>query len=333
MTDPVFNKSNRMLIAVLKKQKEAGQDRTTHFSRISQADMDIINSPSSFDLNNAEELQQKVFFDIQLQFGRRGRENVRNLRKDFFKLKRDEAGQEFFEMSYNELTKNHRDIHESAEPRGRIYETGQQNCPVNSIKKYLSKLEPSCDSLYTKAVKRKGFDPLSTTWYTKCPLGHNKIGDFMKTISKRLNLSQVYTNHCIRATCVNILAENGVEARNIMRITGHRCESSLRSYNHDASDSQKKQMSNILAAARPIDDIASRYTDENSKTVCISATADARTTLRVTPEETSSPSTSTSTTTTTKSMSIQEESSSRYINNYFNFNQCEVKIYAHPDKM
>ena len=61
MTDPVFNKSNRMLIAVLKKQKEAGQDRTTHFSRISQADMDIINSPSSFDLNNAEELQQKVF--------------------------------------------------------------------------------------------------------------------------------------------------------------------------------------------------------------------------------------------------------------------------------
>ena len=58
---------------------------------------------------------------------------------------------------------------------------------------------------------------------------------------------------------------------------------------------RKKQMSNILAAARPIDDIASRYTDENSKTVCISATADARTTLRVTPEETSSPSTSTST--------------------------------------
>ena len=81
---------------------------------------------------------------------------------------------------------------------------------------------------------------------------------------------------------MNILSENGVEARNIMMITGHRCESSLRSYNHDAFDSQKKQISNILAAALPIGDITSTSVDETAKTVCIFAIAAGKTTLTIT---------------------------------------------------
>ena len=60
-----------MLITVLKKQKETGQDKTAHYSRISQ----VIQTPS-FDLSNPEELQQKHFFGIQPHFGRRGRETL-----------------------------------------------------------------------------------------------------------------------------------------------------------------------------------------------------------------------------------------------------------------
>ena len=76
----------------------------------------------------------------------------------------------------------------------------------------------------------------------------------------------------------------------------------------------------------------SRSLDETAKTVCTSASADVTTTLTVTLEAgLSSTSSSLSTSTSKSMMSIQE--SSRFINNYFNFNQCEVKIYAQPDKM
>ena len=71
----------------------------------------------------------------------------------------------------------------------------------------------------------------------------------MKKISKRLNLSRIYTNHCIRATCVTMLSAHGLEARHIMRVTGHKSESSLRSYDNDNSEKQKRLISSILTKA------------------------------------------------------------------------------------
>ena len=84
-------------------------------------------------------------------------------------------------------------------------------------------------------------------WYTSKPIGINELGGFMKNISKRLSLSKIYTNHCIRATTVTVLSAEGLEARHIMRVTGHRCESSLRSYDHDNTIIQKRKISEILA--------------------------------------------------------------------------------------
>ena len=69
----------------------------------------------------------------------------------------------------------------------------------------------------------------------------------MKAISKRLSISMIYTNHCIRATCVTELSANGLEARQIMRVTGHRCESSLRTYEKDNTVAQKRLTSSILS--------------------------------------------------------------------------------------
>ena len=79
-------------------------------------------------------------------------------------------------------------------------------------------------------------------------MGVNTIGLFMKKISNRLELSKSYTNHSIRATVVTTLADNGIEARQIMNVTGHKCESSLRSSNNDNSVAQKRNISSILAA-------------------------------------------------------------------------------------
>ena len=52
----------------------------------------------------------------------------------------------------------------------------------------------------------------------------------MKNISQEAKLSKCYTNHSIRATAVSILDKSGFEARHIMAVSGHKNETSIRSY-------------------------------------------------------------------------------------------------------
>ena len=60
--------------------------------------------------------------------------------------------------------------------------------------------------------------------------------------------SRIYTNHSIRATAVTIVDKCGYEARHIMAVSGHKSESSMRSY-CKTDTSTKKQMSESKAVA------------------------------------------------------------------------------------
>ena len=63
----------------------------------------------------------------------------------------------------------------------------------------------------------------------------------MSSISKELKLSQKYTNHCIRATAVSLLDGCNFEARHIMRVSGHKSESSIRLYSRRLSEVKQKK--------------------------------------------------------------------------------------------
>ena len=190
--------------------------------------------------------KRRHFFDLMFNFARRGRENLRDLRKTSFTFSTDASGAEYCEMEYNEKTKKHQSV-ENDQTKPRIYGNDEITCPIKSLKLYLSKLEPNCDTFLQKTITRKNFKPeTETVWYTAKCLGVNTIGNIMKGISKRLNLSKIYTNHCIRAACITLLAASGFEARQIMRVTGHKCESSLRAYDHDNTVQQKKDISAVL---------------------------------------------------------------------------------------
>ncbi|KAJ8305693.1 hypothetical protein KUTeg_016238 [Tegillarca granosa] len=52
-------------------------------------------------------------------------------------------------------------------------------------------------------------------------------------------INHVYTNNSVRASTVTVLAQANVPNREIMKITGHKCEASLNSYNADSSEKQK----------------------------------------------------------------------------------------------
>ena len=69
----------------------------------------------------------------------------------------------------------------------------------------------------------------------------------MKEISIDAGLRIVYTNHSIRATCITLLDNAGNEARHIMAVSGHKSESSIRSYSKTGFGAKRK-MSSLLSS-------------------------------------------------------------------------------------
>lgn len=69
----------------------------------------------------------------------------------------------------------------------------------------------------------------------------------MTDISKAAGLSQLYTNHSCRATTVHLLDEAQIPSRHIMSVTGHKSETSLRTYSGKTCDKTKKLMSETIS--------------------------------------------------------------------------------------
>jgi hypothetical protein len=93
----------------------------------------------------------------------------------------------------------------------------------------------------------EAFEQTSDIWYFGAPLGKNTLSRMMSTISRQAGLSKIYTNHCLRATSITKLDRNGFEARHIMRASGHKSESSIRSYSTHLSEEQQRDMSDCLS--------------------------------------------------------------------------------------
>jgi site-specific recombinase XerD len=89
--------------------------------------------------------------------------------------------------------------------------------------------------------------PSEGPWFTNAPLGVNTLGNKMKTISEKAGWSLIYTKHSLRATTVTVLDEAGVAGRDIMAVTGHKSESSLKHYVR-TSNAKKQDMSTIISS-------------------------------------------------------------------------------------
>jgi hypothetical protein len=133
-------------------------------------------------------------------------------------------------MTHDEASKNHPggvDDAESFEEEGRMYKASDDPSDgFNALQLYISKLNPNCSAFY-QYPKRK-WSPDCLIWYENRPLGVNKLAAMMKNISTEAELSQTYTNHCVRATEITLWSNAGLANRYIMAISGHRNEQSLR---------------------------------------------------------------------------------------------------------
>ena len=133
-----------------------------------------------------------------------------------------------------------------AEEGGMMVANDSPYCPVHSFEKCLNHLNPLNEFLFQRPKRWCSSD--GTIWYDNMVLGENTLGKKMKVLSKEAKLSVEYTNHSIRATTITILDRNGYEASHIMSVSGHRSESSLKSYTK-TGDLTKCKMAGCLSSA------------------------------------------------------------------------------------
>ena len=114
---------------------------------------------------------------------------------------------------------------------------GNALCPVASFEKYLSKMPKHAKAFY---LHPKRAEQLGDVWYSLEPMGVNYLGSMLKRICEQAGTSVIYTNHSIRSTTIQKLAECGLEAREIMSVSGHKSESSLHSYWAPSLDNRKR---------------------------------------------------------------------------------------------
>lgn len=243
VNNDAFKPANLVFQAMLVKLKQEGKGAIVHKPPIEVDDIAIIYK--SFNLDVPNDLQNKVFVDFMLFYCNRGRENLRELKKTDFSF--HGSGDNKYIALRDHSTKNHRgDSKDDNESQGgRLYVMPSNPlCPVKSFVKYLSVLHPDCDYFWQrpKPIEKKTVD----IWFDKAPLGKNTLGDKMKNLSKQLNLSKLYTNHSLRATTITLLDNKGFEARHIMSISGHKTESSIRSYSR-TDDTQKRKIAKALS--------------------------------------------------------------------------------------
>ena len=236
--------ANNVFIGLLKDLKARGMDQTTHKAAISAADMQKMYSSGVLSDDNPKSLQRKVFIELMLHFGRRGREGLRTMRRDSVVIKTDGSGTKYATMAYNELTKNHQSVtkDKSYEEQQPMMVAQANRCPIKSLELYMSKLNEQCEAFWQRPnVKCEG-----GKWYANRAVGINTLADMMKNISLAAELSRVYTNHSLRATSCTVLAGKGYKSRDICSVTGHRNETSIAPYVRRTPMEKRIEMSGTL---------------------------------------------------------------------------------------
>ena len=116
---------------------------------------------------------------------------------------------------------------------------------VRTFTKYLSLLHPSHTALWQRP--RETVKPNDLTWYCAVPLGEKSLGNMMPKLSLKYGLSTRYTNHSIRVTSLQVLEDENIEGRHIIRISGHKSVDSVQNYARRLSTSRKRGISSVFS--------------------------------------------------------------------------------------
>ena len=111
--------------------KKKGKGNFKHKAAITQEDMDIIQQ--SLDLDDSQQLQDKVFMDVMLHFCNRGRECLRDMTRDSFEFHEEGGTGRRYISRKDTLTQNNREDQMEKRQDGVMTQTNGPRCPISSF--------------------------------------------------------------------------------------------------------------------------------------------------------------------------------------------------------
>ena len=229
VADPAFTEANKILDAFVKELRKSGKIiSVVHKKAISEQQVENLFQSGELgpaDTKDPAQLQSTTWFCLGIYFGRRDRENQRDMKPAMLALRATYTpqGEEYFELNREfpgslPATKNHQGALSDAED-----ESDAKICSVSesdkfqlkTIKNYLSHLNPKLDSFFQRPRERaRSFNrDEDKVWYCNSPLGVNILDSMLKLMSSRAGIQPLLTNHCLRATSVTVLSDNNCETR------------------------------------------------------------------------------------------------------------------------
>lgn len=248
--DKGFRKANDILDGKLKQNLQQGLSRPTkHKEVIPVSDLNKINT-YLFSAHNPVILRYRVWYHIAIHFVTRGLEFHQQLNLKSFVFKKDENDREYASLSHETKQKNWQgglDTREASSDK-RMYANISEKCPVKDLKLLIEKTDPTAESLFNHCSKDASISPDERIWYTTKSVKQYQFSRFMSDVSRNSGCLKLYTAHCLRATAIQAMNDAGFELRHIMYMSGHKNESSVRSYNRDCSTNQKESLSDTLSS-------------------------------------------------------------------------------------
>ena len=225
ITDAAFAEANKVLDAFVKDLRKTGKIAgIVHKKPISKEQMKrLFDSGELGPANsmNPAQLQRTAWLYLGLFFGRRGRENQRQLKATMLSLRKTPEGVEYYELNRS---------HPSSLPATKTREASEM-LKTNLTPRYFPSLDPAGEKI----------------WYCNAPLETTTLDNMMKQLSKRAGVKLHLTNHCLRATSVTVLSDYNCETRHIKSVTGHKSDQAVESYNERPSIEQQQKMSLVLS--------------------------------------------------------------------------------------
>lgn len=244
MHNDAFQNANKVFVGVLHMNKKNGLDTRKAKTAITKPDLEKLYENylvPGLATGDTEILQHKIFIDLVYLMGRRGKEGLRKLQKDWFKISTDAEGTEYVEIIVRETTKKNQGdnlsatanvVHDDNNPM--FAQPNSPRCPVDSFKQYMKLLNPKLNDFFQRPSKDK-------MKYDAAPVGKNTIGAWMGVISQRAGLSRKYMNHQLKKTCGTGLRKGGIALPNIAHHLHYKDLQSLQFYLDQPSLEDKKR--------------------------------------------------------------------------------------------
>ena len=130
ISDPIFKRANNVLEGVFKDLTTKGLDVPKPHCPLEPGDFIKLKETGTISVSNPRSLQNLVWLTLALQFGKRGREGWRLMKKDTFVECVDGQGQRYFCYKANQKEKKYSggSISSSHRPDARVYEGMEMTC-------------------------------------------------------------------------------------------------------------------------------------------------------------------------------------------------------------